>query len=291
MTKDTKKRILILNADDFGRHPLINRSVEEGVKRGCLRSASLMPGEPYFDEAVQLAKRYRELGVGVHLTLVNGKPVLPTEDIPSLVTSNGLFYADYISFIRAYLTKRISLTDIYRELGAQLDKVMSAGIIPTHADSHEHLHVMPGIFPIVLDLLDIRNIRRIRVPKLRGSWKEFLSGGPGPAVGRLGLWSLSACARRMARRRHFGVPDFFAGKVEGSEVDEAFLLQLAADFPPGVTEVMLHPGLDNAMLERASGWHHDYETEHKAICSRVLSERLSAFGIISGNFLSIDNSR
>ena len=291
MTKDTLKRILILNADDFGRHPLINRSVEEGVKRGCLRSASLMPGEPCFDEAVQLAKRCPELGVGVHLTLVNGKPVLPAEDIPSLVAANGMFYADYISFIRAYLTKRIRLTDIRRELGAQLDKVIAAGIMPTHADSHEHLHVMPGIFPTVLDLLEARNIRRIRVPKLRGSWSEFLSGGPGPAVGRLGLWSLSALAKRMARRRRFGVPDFFAGKVEGSEVDETFLLQLAAEFPPGVTEVMLHPGLDNAMLEKASGWHHDYETEYKAVCSPALLERLSAAGITPGNFLSVTGSR
>ena len=283
-----KKRILIFNADDFGRHPLVNRSVEEGVKRGFLRSASIMPGEPFFDDAIQLAKRCPKLGVGVHLTLVNGKPVLPAEEIPSLVTAHGRFYEDYKSFIKAYLTNRIRLADIFRELGAQLDKVIAAGIIPTHADSHEHLHVMPGIFPTVLDLLETRNIRRVRIPKIFGFRKDFLTVGPGAAVGRLGLWNLSTWGKWTARRRGFGVPDYFAGKIGDSAADEGFLIRLCEEIPPGVTEVMLHPGLDNASLAKDSGWHHDYEAEYKAICSPALMERLSAAGITVGNYSVID---
>lgn len=285
-----KKRILILNADDFGRHPLVNRSVEEGVERGCLRSASIMSGEPFFDDAIQFAKRCPKLGVGVHLTLVNGKPVLPAEEIPSLVTAQGRFYEDYKSFIKAYLTNRIRLTDICRELGAQLDKVIAAGIMPTHADSHEHLHVMPGIFPTVLDLLETRNIRRVRIPKVFGSRKDFLTGGPDAAFDRLGLWILSTWNKCTAQRRGFGVPDFFAGKVGGSAVDEEFLIRLSEEIPPGVTEVMLHPGLNNIRLAKDSGWHHDFEAELKAVCSPVLLERLSAAGITVGNYLDIDKS-
>ncbi len=65
---------LIVNADDFGRHELINAAVERGVTAGCLRSATLMPGGKAFDSAVAVAKRHTELGVGIHFTLVNGYP-------------------------------------------------------------------------------------------------------------------------------------------------------------------------------------------------------------------------
>ena len=68
---------IILNADDFGRHACINAAVRESVERGLLRSVSLMAGEPAFDDAVTIAKAHPSLGVGIHFTLVDGRPVLP----------------------------------------------------------------------------------------------------------------------------------------------------------------------------------------------------------------------
>ena len=73
---------IILNADDFGRHVLINRAVERGVQDGVLRSATVMPGGAAFDDAAALAARTPALGIGIHLTLVNGNPVLPPAAIP-----------------------------------------------------------------------------------------------------------------------------------------------------------------------------------------------------------------
>ena len=81
--KQQRQKRLIVNADDFGRHALINEAVAEGVERGILRSATLMPGGKAFDGAVETALTHPELGVGVHFTLVNGFPVLPPEEIPS----------------------------------------------------------------------------------------------------------------------------------------------------------------------------------------------------------------
>ena len=82
---------LIVNADDFGRRPLINQAVAEAVDKKGLLSASLMAGEPYFAEAVEIAQKRPQLGVGVHLTLVNGRPVLPAEEIPTLAVHHGCF--------------------------------------------------------------------------------------------------------------------------------------------------------------------------------------------------------
>ena len=115
-------RQIILNADDFGRHALINEAVRRAAADGLLRSASLMAGEPAFSEAVAIAKVTPALGVGVHLTLIDGCPVLPPEEIPSLVDDAGRFRPDHTAFARDYLAGRVRRADIRRELAAQIAK-------------------------------------------------------------------------------------------------------------------------------------------------------------------------
>jgi len=72
---------IIINADDFGRHVLINRAVETAVQEGMLRSATIMAGGAAFADAAELAVRTPALGVGIHLTLVDAAPVLPPEKL------------------------------------------------------------------------------------------------------------------------------------------------------------------------------------------------------------------
>lgn len=59
---------LIVNADDFGLHPLINAGIIKGYREGFITSTSLMPSAPCWREAVQLAQENPQLGIGVHLT-------------------------------------------------------------------------------------------------------------------------------------------------------------------------------------------------------------------------------
>ena len=94
---------LLVNADDFGRHVLINQAVKRCVEDGCLRSATLMPGGKAFDDAVEVARSHPELGVGIHLTLVNGFPVCDPKDIPSLVTQDGVFLDNHVEFVKHFL--------------------------------------------------------------------------------------------------------------------------------------------------------------------------------------------
>ncbi len=285
------KKKLILNADDFGRHELINQAVAAGVTKGYLRSATLMPGEPCFAGAVALAKAHPELGVGIHFTLVDGHPVLPAAEIPSLVTPAGKFYPHHNAFVKAYLSGKINLAEVRRELTAQLDKFLAAGLVPTHADSHQHMHILPGIFPIILDILAAKGIKRVRTPQVYGRVRDFFSGGLGDIVGRLGLWTLAAWGKWQAQRRGFATPEYFAGKVAGDAVDEAFLQELARNFPEGITEVMLHPGMENETLAQISGWQHDYVAEYQASCSPEVGELLRANDIEPANYTVIENPR
>lgn len=132
---------LIVNADDFGRHELINSAIERAFINGICRSASIMAGGAAFEQAVKIANIHKNLGIGVHFTLVMGKSVLPHSEIPSLVDNDGNFCDDYIIFMKRYLTVKIAINEIRLELSAQIQKIINSGLKISHVDSHQHMHV------------------------------------------------------------------------------------------------------------------------------------------------------
>lgn len=275
-------RYIIINADDFGRHAEINRAVEEGLVHGCLRSATVMPGGAAFAGAIDIARRHEELGLGVHFTLVDGHPILPPEEIPSLVGSEGDFLPDHTALLKRYLKGSINLEEVRRELAAQLQKVEATGIPISHVDSHQHMHTLPGIIDIVLDLAARAGIRAVRTPRTPLFAGAF--GGLGQLVGRLGLSTLARLAACKAHRRGLLTPDHFAGIVAGEAVSEGELLHLIAHLPQGTTEVMMHPGMKNDVLQEDSGWQHDFEAELAAILSPRVGEALRKAEVEPVNF-------
>ena len=275
-------RYIIINADDFGRHAEINRAVEEGLVHGCLRSATVMPGGAAFAGAIDIARRHEELGLGVHFTLVDGHPILPPEEIPSLVGSEGDFLPDHTALLKRYLKGGVNLEEVRRELAAQLQKIEATGIPISHVDSHQHLHTLPGIIDIVLDLAARAGIRAVRTPRTPLFSGAF--GGLGQLVGRLGLSTLARLAACKAHRRGLLTPDNFAGIVAGEAVSEGELLHLIAHLPQGTTEVMMHPGMKNDVLQEDSGWQHDFEAELAAILSPRVGEALRKAEVEPVNF-------
>ncbi len=275
-------RQLIANADDFGRHERINAAVEEAAQNGILRSATLMAGEPAFDDAVRVARRNALLGVGIHFTLVNGTPVLPPEEIPSLVREDGTFYDDYGSFVKRYFAGRIRLEEVRSELSAQLEKFEMTGLTPTHADSHQHIHVLPGILEIVLDICEESGIGAMRAPRAPLFAGHF--GGAGQLIGRAGLAFLAGRAARKAKSRSIKTPDHFAGIVAGEAVSEEALLEVVRNLKSGTTEVMMHPGTDTALLSQELSWQHDFEAELHALLSDRVQELLRQKDIEAINF-------
>lgn len=275
-------RYIIINADDFGRHAEINRAVEEGLVHGCLRSATVMPGGAAFAGAIDIARRHEALGLGVHFTLVDGHPILPPEEIPSLVGAEGDFLPDHTALLKRYLKGGVNLEEVRRELAAQLQKVEATGIPISHVDSHQHMHTLPGIIDIVLDLAARAGIRAVRTPLTPLFAGAF--GGLGQLVGRLGLSTLARLAACKAHRRGLLTPDNFAGIVAGEAVSEGELLHLIAHLPQGTTEVMMHPGMKNDVLQEDSGWQHDFEAELAAILSPRVGEALRKAEVEPVNF-------
>ncbi len=131
--------LLIINGDDFGYGKGINFGIIESHRHGILTSTTLMANMPGFDHAVELARENPDLGIGVHLVLTCGRPL--RNDIPSLVDEKGNF--KHISFYEEEFS--IDLDELYREWKDQINKVIAAGINPTHLDSHHHVNSIAPI--------------------------------------------------------------------------------------------------------------------------------------------------
>ncbi|CQR71265.1 hypothetical protein SOV_16270 [Sporomusa ovata DSM 2662] len=282
---------LIVNADDFGLHENINLGIIEGHIRGCITSTSLMAGGSAFNHAAALAADHPQLGIGAHLTLVGGMPVTDPGSIPSLVDSEGMLCTSYPAFLKKFCLAGICLDDVHRELTAQVNKILSAGITLTHLDSHQHLHVVPGILNIVLSIAKEFNIRAMRIP---AESLVFLGGfkpGAGRIIGRSGLSILAGMARFKARQAGLAAPDHFYGMVAGGSMEEKLLLTIIDNLSEGITEVMVHPGLDEVALNRVFNWQYHWQQELSAVTSCRVVQRLEQENIQLVSFAGMNNSK
>ena len=144
------KTQLIVTADDFGANSNVNRAVLRAHRDGILTSASLMVAGQAADEAVSIARDNPSLAVGLHLALSNTKSILPPDQIPDLVDVNGRFLtSDIAAGFRYYFNPR-ARTQLQMEIAAQFDAFAEYGIPLSHVDGHQHLHVHPSVFPIVI---------------------------------------------------------------------------------------------------------------------------------------------
>jgi len=279
---------LIVNADDFGLHPLINAGIIKGHQEGFITSTSLMPSAPCWQEAVRLAKENPRLGIGVHLTLVGGVPsVLPKEKVSSLLDDDGLFLPDYVAFAKRYYSGAVKRSELEAELRAQLERALSCGVNITHIDSHQHTHVLPGINSLVLKLSNEYNIIRVRIPK-EG---YFFTGGFQTGVGRLiGRSGLSFCADMAALRadslglRH---PQHFYGMLAGGHLNAQLIANILRQLPEGVSEIMTHPGLDSAALGKAFSWQYHWREELDAYLDAGNKALLKELGIEPVSFAAL----
>ncbi len=167
---------LVVNADDFGISSRINEGILLAHQAGIVTATSLMAVGRAFEQAVQCCRAVPALDVGVHLTLVAERPLLPHRS--SLTGDDGRFPASAGAFLRRWLTGRIRRADVQAEWSAQIERVLDHGIRVTHLDSHQHVHILPGLADLSLQLAARYNIPFVRVPveDLRGDRWPSLHG-------------------------------------------------------------------------------------------------------------------
>lgn len=266
------KKQLIINADDFGIHPAVNEAVRKAATEGILTSTSLMAGGDAFDEAVEMARSMPSLGIGIHLTLVGGiKPVLPPSEVPSLTWDNGVFCHDYGKLIVRDLEGKISLSEVYAEWDAQIQKIMNTGLPVTHMDGHQHMHMWPHFYPIARDLAKKYHISCMRVPD-----EDVLFGMKDGHIIRWaaknGLSLLSRMHRSDLKKNHIRTNDHFFGMFYGGHLSPERFAKFILQTRPGITEIMCHPSADTRAMEDTFHWGYHGEDELAGLLADINRE-------------------
>jgi hopanoid biosynthesis associated protein HpnK len=264
-----EKRQLIVNADDFGLSSSANAAIIRAHSEGILMTASLMVNEPGFDEAVKLAKENPKLGVGLHLTLLQGHSVLPPEKIPGLVNSNGEFSKSPVGVGMNYFFKHNLREQLRAEIHAQFEKFYSTGLPLDHVNGHLHLHLHPTIFKILMEDSEKLRIRHLRLTRDCFSRSRKMSRGHWLyRVSHAAIFEfLSSRARKTLAQKNIRHAQITFGLLQDSRVDENYILKLLPELPPGDSELYSHPSLDK------------FKHEFDALVSPRVKEQIKKLGI------------
>jgi chitin disaccharide deacetylase len=264
-------RRLIVNADDYGLSRGVNTGIIEAAEKGVVTSASMMVNLPGFDDAVAQARSCPSLSLGLHLNLTTGNALTAARSLTR--SKSGQFYPVPVLIARASLG-RVDSSDVTRECTAQIDRMIEAGIAPTHLDSHRHVHAHPALWSAVLQAASSRGISNVRVPSEplwanARDWRATLK--------KTGL----LISTRLARRRadDGAAIHFFGVSLQGGSSFAARLFALIPELPLGTTELMTHPGYADAALSEHDGYTWQREEELRVLCTSKLRDLLAHSGI------------
>ena len=279
-------RLVIFTADDFGLAAPLNDAVALAHRQGLLKCASLMAGAPAAAGALAVAPDLPELCLGLHLTLIQGRAVLPPRHLPRLVDSQGRFCNSPAGTGMRYYFRPRLLPEIRRELGAQIEAALAAEVRLWHLNGHLNLHLHPRIFPVVAELA-----REYRIPGVRlatEDWRATLAVAPDRplakvAQGLIFQW-LSRRARKLAQAAGLVYNDHLFGLLNDGRMTEGYLTGLIPWLRPGVTEIYCHPaqGADEELRRWGPGYRR--QEELAALLSPGLKAALAKAGVALGDW-------
>lgn len=160
--------MLIINADDFGLNSDTNEAIAESFRMGLCSSTTIIANGPAFDEAVDIARLSNLTGkIGLHVNLAEFMPLssrLKEADI--FCDSSGCFKRDWrVTYSKGVLLNKLQKELLYDEIKLQIEKCLDNGLVPTHIDSHAHIHTIPGISGVILKAAKKYNIKKIRISR------------------------------------------------------------------------------------------------------------------------------
>lgn len=241
-----------MNADDFGLTAGVNRAIAELRAAGVLASTSLMARAAATAEAIEIAHSSPTLGVGCHVVLVDGEPVLPQRIIPSLIDPRtGSLYSTLTAFLPRVFTGRIRSAEIEAETRAQIEFLQNKGLQLTHIDTHKHTHMFPAVLRAVLRAARACGIRAVRNP-FEPAWAlRATKRAPWLRLAEVGAlrWLEPLCRRIMAEEG-FSTTDGTIAVAGTGTLDAATLRCLLTQMPAGTWELVTHPGYNDADLAR-----------------------------------------
>ena len=267
------KRIII-TADDLGIDKNINKGIIESYNNGLLKSAALLMNAPETEEGIHLAKQNRGLETGIHLSIVEG---ISLRGIQSTITDSLSYFSGKIclirhwkNFIAKYLLGKIDFRELEEELELQIRSFLKHFKTIPFVNGTQHMHLMPGVWRIVIRLAKKYKVQAIRLPGLDRPSKLWLNKRlpfliPFQLLGERG--------RSDCRNAGIKYPLNVAGMQYSGQIDESKLLLLLQNVSSDNAEIVMHPGYESMLLRKDLPWAYstfDWDSERRAIQSEIV---------------------
>ncbi len=254
--RGSDQRLLLVNADDAGMCQAGNAGVLRALDAGLVRSCTVMVPCPWFDDFAARIRRNPALNLGVHLTATSEwrhyrwGPVCPPDQVPSLVDGDGRFFKTEFE-----VCDKANPDDLEREFSAQIERVLAAGLKPTHLDAHMGVyHLRDDFFAIAQRLAQIHHLTlRVAAPE---------------RVERL-------------QAEGWAVVDhiFFQTHDVPLEQRRQLYLDIFDNLPPGVTELVTHPAEPTEELRAIGGMWQRRGFDLEFFENPETADRLAAAGV------------
>ena len=269
---------LIVTADDFGYSRNVNKAIIKCFKEGIVTSTSLIVNTKYFDESVKLLRQNKELDLGVHINLTEFKPLTKPK---KLASKNGYFIGKKIWFNGYY--KHADKKEINAEINAQILKAISSGLRITHINSHNHIHMLPNIFDITINLSKNYGIKHFRLPYEAALSEEQIEIYPE-------IRAKNALAKLQAKsklaKNGLKATDAFYGGLCMKNMNYGKLAMILNSIKYGTSELMVHPAFADKNGDR---FHRlkQRETEIKLLTNKKIKQLIEKQNIKLTNFSQI----
>lgn len=245
---------VFVNADDFGLHPDLNRAIADGVEAGRIQGLSVSTNGAAVDWELLRSLRDQGAHIGAHITWV---------DEPWLTGGGGI---SRLALVRRLATSPGSFGTLLRaEARAQVERLLAQGLPPAHIDSHQHMHVLPGLWPIADSLAREFGIPRIRVPM-----------APSLAAARCNPGGLILQSLSHARRR--SRPDAWpcVGLARSGHNTRAIIARELPLAREPIVELVAHPGYATpALVAQYGHWNYNWEAERRLLMDDGWTEFLA----------------
>ncbi len=273
---------LIVTADDFGLSRQVNEAVEASHRDGILTAASLMVGAPAADEAVRLARALPTLRVGLHLALVDAKPVLPPEHVPDLIGPDGWFRRDTALFGAEIFFRPRLKRQVEREIEAQFQAYAATGLGLDHVDAHQHFHLHPTIAGLMIRIGRRFGMRAVRIPAEPTAIIRAIDAEAPRAIPAVVAPWTALLGQRLRRAGCF-VPDQVFGLAWTGAMTTERIANLIDRLPGGVTEIYTHPATDGDYPGAAPGYL--YAEELAALVAPRVKIAVAGGGVTLGGYV------
>lgn len=261
---------LVINADDLGLHPRIDEGILRAHGEGVVTSATVLATGSNVSDAVARA-RAQKLALGVHLCVTTHLPPAAPAGEVRWLAPGGRFRKDWKEFAAAWVGQLVPAEEVMLELRAQVSRVQALGAQVDHLDTHQHLHLLPGMRRLIEGLaaeLDLPVRWPRELPSLRWAVR--------PVAGlKAALLTGLARARRTSQVRR--IPSH--GVFDSGALTERRLLRLVSKLEHGNNEIVCHPGLSPGVIAEDPGWRYQWETEFAAVCSPKVRALIKDRGI------------